>query len=164
MNRARSVMLSCMALIAIVIFLIAPRADHAHPVLGKAEIEAFNQRFIRAHLKMDNVLVLSFWADDGVSLMPDMAPIIGKSAINKVVEEVVASTPDYRVTKEEIDFHDIQVSSDWASEWGLEHQIAQGPPGKPTFDGHGKILLVLHRDAHGDWRIQQEMWNSAPKE
>ena len=150
-------------LFAIVIFLIAPRADHAHLTSGQAEIEAFNQRFITAHLKMDNALIMSFWADDGVSLMPDMAPIVGKIAITKFVEDAVASMPDYRVTKQEIDFHDIQVSGDWASEWGLEHQVAHGPQGKPTFDGHGKILLILRKDSHGNWKIQQEMWNSAPK-
>jgi ketosteroid isomerase-like protein len=46
---------------------------------------------------------------------------------------------------------------------GLEHQVAEGPPGKPTFDGRGKILLVLHKNAQGQWKIQQEMWNSAAK-
>lgn len=164
MNRSRRIILCSMALLGIVIFLTAPRADNARPISGRAEIEAFNQRFIAAHLKMDNALVMSFWAEDGVSLMPDTAPIVGKSAIAKFVDDSVASMPGYRVTKQEIDFHDIQVSGDWASEWGLEHQVAQGPQGKPTFDGHGKIILILRKDSHGDWKIQQEMWNSAPKE
>ena len=45
----------------------------------------------------------------------------------------------------------------------MEHQVAEGPPGKPAFDGHGKILLILHKDG-GEWKIQSEMWNSAGKE
>jgi hypothetical protein len=69
----------CIAPIAAVTFLIAPRTDHALSSLGKAEIEAFNQRFIAAHLKMDNTLIMSFWADDGVSLMPDMAPLSART-------------------------------------------------------------------------------------
>jgi ketosteroid isomerase-like protein len=130
---------------------------------GTAEIEAFNQKFIAAHLRMDQAAILSFWEDDGVDLMPEMAPIVGKKTITKFVEDAVASIPGYKVTKQEIEWHDIRVSGDWASEWGLEHQVAEGPPGKPTFDGHGKILLVLHKRG-GEWKIQQEMWNSAGKE
>jgi len=98
-----------------------------------------------------------------VSLLPEMAPLVGKQAISKFVADVLAKMPGYKVTKEEIDFRDIRVSGDWAYEWGLEHQVAQPPDGKPGFDGRGKILLILHKDAHGEWKIQQEMWNSAPK-
>jgi hypothetical protein len=45
-----------------------------------------------------------------------------------------------------------------------EHQVVQPPSGKPAMDGRGKILLILHKDAQGEWKIQQEMWNSAGKE
>jgi ketosteroid isomerase-like protein len=30
-------------------------------------------------------------------------------------------------------------------------------------EGYGKILFVLHKDATGQWKIQQEMWNANPK-
>jgi len=72
--------------------------------------------------------------------------------------------PGCRVTKQEIDFHDIQVSGDWAPKWGLEHRVAEEPLGKPTFDGHAKTLLILHKDSRDEWKIQQEMWNAAPKQ
>jgi hypothetical protein len=39
----------------------------------------------------------------------------------------------------------------------------QPPDGKPPIDGRGKILLILHKDSYGAWKIQQEMWNSLPK-
>jgi ketosteroid isomerase-like protein len=129
---------------------------------GKAAIETFNKKFIAAHLKMDHALILSFWEDDGVSLLPDTPPLVGKLAITKFVENAIASMPGYHVTKQEIDFRDIRVVGDWAFEWGLEHQVSEGPPGKPTFDGHGKILLILHQNEQGDWKLHQEMWNSAP--
>jgi uncharacterized protein (TIGR02246 family) len=80
---------------------------------GRAEIEAFNQKFIDAHLRMDHPAILSMWAEDGVSLLPQMAPLVGRQAIKKFVEDVVAQMPGYRVTKEEIDFRDIRVSGDW---------------------------------------------------
>jgi len=138
-----------------------PRTCLAQANREKAEIEAFNQKFIAAHLKMDHPLILSFWEEDGVSLLPGTPPLVGKAAIAKFVQAAVASMPGYHVTKQEIDFRDLRVVGDWAFEWGLEHQVSEGPPGKPTFDGHGKILLILHKDRQGEWKIHQEMWNSA---
>jgi hypothetical protein len=90
---------------------------------SRAEIEAFNKRFLDLHLKMD---------------------------------------PGYKVAKEEMEFHDIQLCGDWATEWATEHQVAKAPEGKPDFDGYGKMALVLHREG-GEWKIKQEMWNASPK-
>ena len=160
----RIYMFSLLVVTVLVLFALGARPDRAQADSGKAEIEAFNQKYIAAHLKMDTPLILSFWAEDGVDLMPGIAPIVGKPAITKFVEDAIASMPGYRVTKQEIDFRDIHVSGEWASEWGLEHQVAEGPPGKPAFDGHGKILLIFHKNAQREWKIQQEMWNSAGKD
>ena len=145
----------------VVLLAVAPPVNPAQEGSAKAEIEAFNKKFIAAHLNMDHALILSFWEDDGVSLLPDTPPLVGKLAIAKFVEDVIASMPGYHVTKQEIDFRDIRIAGDWAFEWGLEHQVSEGPPGKPTFDGHGKILLILHKNAQGEGKIHQEMWNSA---
>ena len=114
---------------------------------GKAEIDAFNKKYVELHLKMDNAGIYALWADDGVDLMPGRAPLIGKKAIVAWVEDVLAKMPGYKVTKQEMDFHDIQVSGDWASEWALEHQVVQPPEGKPAIDSHGKMILILHREA-----------------
>ncbi len=148
-----------------IVALGMPLAGRAGQVIsGRAEIEAFNKKYIDAHLRMDTPMILSFWAEDGVSLLPEMAPLVGRPAIAKFVEDVVAKMPGYKVTKQEIDFRDIQVSGDWASEWGMERQVVQPPDGKPVIDSRGKILLILHQSAQGEWKVQQEMWNAAPKE
>ncbi|HKN25736.1 MAG TPA: SgcJ/EcaC family oxidoreductase [Candidatus Acidoferrum sp.] len=129
----------------------------------RAEIEAFNQKYIAAHLKMDNAMVSSFWAEDGVSLLPEMAPLVGKKAIDKFFDAAVAPLAGYHMEKMEIDFREIQMMGDWAYEWGLEHQVLQPPGGKPQIESRGNILLILHRNANGGWKIKQEMWNAAPK-
>jgi len=130
---------------------------------GREEIEAFNKKFIEAHLKMDNAAVKSLWADDGVSLLPETAPMIGKAAIGKFMDDVVARMPGYQMEKMEVQFQGIEVSGDWASEWAFEHQIVRPPDDRPVFDGYGKILLVLHRETDGTWRIKREMWNQGMK-
>ena len=45
---------------------------------ARAEIEAFNKKFVDAHLKMDNAAIMNMWAEDGVSLLPATAPMIGR--------------------------------------------------------------------------------------
>jgi uncharacterized protein (TIGR02246 family) len=131
---------------------------------AKDEIEAFNKRYVDMHLKMDTAAIFGTWAEDGVSLMPGEAPLVGKKAIVAWVENILAQMPGYKVVKEEIEFHDIQISGDWASEWATEHQVVQPPDGKPVIDSRGKMALVLHRGANGEWKVKQEMWNQAPKQ
>lgn len=124
------------------------------------EIEAFNEKFRDAILHMDNAATMALWADGGVTLLPGSAPISGKATIAKWMDDVVARLPGYHVTRQDNEFHDIRVSGDWASEWGTTHQTVQPPDGKPALEIYGKILLVLHRDAGGAWKIQEEMWNN----
>jgi uncharacterized protein (TIGR02246 family) len=130
---------------------------------GRKEIEAFNKRYVELHLKMDTAGVLALWAEDGVDLMPGEAPMIGKKTIAAWVEDIVSKMPGYKVMKQEMEFHDIEVSGDWASEWATEHQVVQPPDGKPVIEGYGKMALVLHREASGEWKVKQEMWNAAPR-
>jgi uncharacterized protein (TIGR02246 family) len=130
---------------------------------GVGEIEAFNRHYVELHLKMDTAGVLALWEEDGVDLMPGDAPMIGKKKIAAWVEDIVAKMPGYKVMKQEMEFHDIQVCGDWASEWATEHQVVQPPDGKPVIEGYGKMALVLHRGASGEWKVKQEMWNAAAK-
>ena len=133
-------------------------------VSARDEVDTFNKRYLEMHLKMDTAGILGTWAEDGVSLMPGEAPLIGKKAIVTWVENILSQMPGYKVVKEELNFHDIQISGDWASEWATEHQVVQPPDGKPAIDSRGKMALVLHREVNGEWKVKQEMWNQAPKE
>jgi uncharacterized protein (TIGR02246 family) len=130
---------------------------------GRREIDAFNKKYIAAHLRMDNAAVMSMWAEDGISLLPATDPIIGKDAIGKFMEDVTGKMPGYHMQKIDVDFQGVEVSGNWASEWAEEHQVVQPPPGRRVIDSYGKLLLVLHREADGNWRITREMWNQGLK-
>jgi ketosteroid isomerase-like protein len=137
---------------------------HARPEpSGKEEVLAFNQRFQDAHQRMDTPGILAMWSETGVSLLPETAPIVGKAAVTKFVNDAVSHLTGFKMLKAEIDFHDVRVCGEWATEWGTEHQVIQPPDGKPVIDHWGKIALILHKEADGAWKVQQEMWNSAPK-
>jgi len=130
---------------------------------GRKEIEAFNKRYVELHLKMDTPGILALWAEDGVDLMPGDAAMIGRKKIVAWVEDIVAKMTEYKVMRQEMEFHDIHQCGDWASEWATEHQVVQPPDGKPVIESYGKMALVLHRETNGEWKVQQEMWNAAPK-
>jgi uncharacterized protein (TIGR02246 family) len=127
------------------------------------EIDAFNKRFQEVTLRMDNAGAMALWADDGVTLLPGMAAIAGKNTIAKWLDDLVANMPGYKVTKQENEFHEIQISGDWASEWGTTYQVVQPPDEKPAIESYGKILLVLHKEKDGEWKIKQEMWNAGAR-
>jgi uncharacterized protein (TIGR02246 family) len=130
---------------------------------GRKEIEAFNNRYVALHLKMDTAGILALWAEEGVDLMPGDAAMIGKKKIVAWVQDILAKMPDYKVLKQDMEFHDIHVCGDWASEWATEHQVVQPPDGKPVIESYGKMALVLHREVSGEWKVQQEMWSASPK-
>ena len=125
-------------------------------------LAAFNAKFRDVILRMDSAATVALWADDGVSLMPDAEPIVGKTDIAKFMAQVDKDFAGYKVTKEEIQWKDARVSGDWASEWGVVHQEVFPPGNKPAIEVYGRIALVLHRAA-GEWKIKQEVWQSAPK-
>jgi ketosteroid isomerase-like protein len=127
-----------------------------------ADLAAFNTAFRDVILRMDSPGTVALWAEDGVSLLPDTAPIEGKPAIARFMEGVTKDFAGYHVTKEEIAWKDMRVSGDWASEWGIVHQEVMPPGEKPAIEVYGRIALVLHKET-GGWKIEQEMWNSGPK-
>ncbi|HTP85960.1 MAG TPA: hypothetical protein VMJ34_03395 [Bryobacteraceae bacterium] len=142
----------------LVLIVLPAFAAGPHP-----DIDAFNGKFREATLHMDNAALMSLWDGDGTTLLPGMAAIEGKSNIAKWLDGVVARMPGFRVTAQDNEFHDVQVSGDWASEWGTTHQVVRPPGGKPPIETWGKILLVLHKDASGAWKIREEMWNVDPR-
>ena len=130
---------------------------------SQQQIAALNQAFIDAILKMDNSAVMALWADDGVDLMPGTAPVVGKTAITKWLDDVTANVKGYHVAKQEVEYRDLEICGEWASEWGNTHQVVQPPDGKQPIEIFGKMALVLHKEKDGSWRIKQEMWNASPK-
>lgn len=62
---------------------------------------------------MDTPGIMALWAEDAVDLMQGEAPIVGRKTITAWIEGVLANMPGYKVMKEEMEFHDIQVCGDW---------------------------------------------------
>ena len=134
-------------------FLVAAVANAA------STVDEFNAALDSATRRMDNGAVMALWADDGVSLLPSRAPIAGKKAIAAFLDSVTSANPGAKMESFHMTCRDIRVSGDLATEWCSEHQVVRFTDGRPPFDGHGKMLLVLRKDAAGAWHLEEEMWN-----
>jgi len=156
MNAPLSLSIACLAAAACT--PVAP-ARQPPPADGRAEIEAFNRAISDQTRRMDTAASLAMWEDEGVSLLPETEPLVGKRAIAAFLEKVTAGLQGAKMETFEMECSGIEVSGDWASEWCKEHQVVSLPGGKPPFVGWGKILYVLHRGTDGAWRIRREMWN-----
>jgi len=152
---------TCRVTLFLLLFVLGIAAT-AQTSADKQQIAAFNEKFTHAIRAMNNADVLSLWAEDGVSLLPNMNPISGKNAIQKFMDDATSRTTGYKVISHDNDFRDIQFAGDWASEWALTTQVVQPPGDQPRMTIHGKMLLVLHREKDGTWKIRTESWTSSP--
>ena len=148
-------------LVPVLVTAMSSIAAQTAPGAGRAEIEAFNRTFADATRRMDNSALVALWSEDGVSLLPSMKPIVGRAAIASFIDGITSQMPGAKMEKFEMQCFAIEVSGDMGSEWCSEHQVVLLPGGKPPFDGHGRLLLVLHKGTDGKWRILREMWNAS---
>ena len=149
----------CAALVAISLCALAVCAQDS-PATARAGVASFNKALEDATRHMDNAATLALWEDDGISILPQTAPVIGKKALAKFLDDVMAGIAGAKMESFALDCHDIEVTGTSATEWCNEHQIVQ-LAGDKKFDGRGRMLLVLHRGADGVWRMKREMWNQA---
>ncbi len=142
-----------LALLGLSATATSARADEA------AEIARFNHALEEATRSINNGALIKLWDEDGVSLLPNQAPLVGKKAIAKFLDDVVKGMPLAKMTTFEFSCNDIRVDGRLASEWCSDHQVVALAPGKAPVESRGKLLLVLHKGDDARWRIQKEMWN-----
>jgi ketosteroid isomerase-like protein len=141
-----------MRLTAFFLLVAAPAAGA--PQSGLA---AFNMRFEDATRQMNSSELAELWEEDGISLLPDAAPIIGKPAIMAFVQKAIGQFPRASMKSFTLRCEGAIDAGALASEWCFEHQVVDLGNGK-SFDGRGRMLLVLRHGADGRWRLLREMW------
>lgn len=126
-------------------------------------VAAFNQRFIGACRKMDEPGAAALWADNGADLLPGMDPMVGKPAISQWLNGLTAQMKGVKVLECDVDWQQIEVSGDFAYEWGINMQTVSVPNQPEPLKNKGKITLILRKQTDGSWKIALESWNSSPQ-
>jgi uncharacterized protein (TIGR02246 family) len=160
-KRAMTVGLSLLMVLSVARVSFAKRKS-AEQDTRKA-VDAVNQEIVRACQQRDYDATAALWADDGVDLLPGLAPMVGKA---KIVAWLNTSRPQMEGSKMRyctIDWQDIQIHRDVAYEWGINRQLIEYPPPRQSSANEGKILFILKRQPDGQWKVALEAWNSSPK-
>src|ERR1700740_558245 len=110
------------AALLIVLVILAAKGSGRENASDTSMIGGFNRRFLECILNKNHAGMLAMWAEEGVDLMPGEPPLVGKAAIATWLKGVEKQGTGSRVLKEKLEFHDVRVSGDWASEWAEEHQ------------------------------------------
>lgn len=129
---------------------------------ARAAVNALNQKEEAACREMDNTKSGTLWAEGGVDLIEGLEPMIGKAAIVKWYDSL---TPQLKGAKMEyctVDWQKIKIQGDWAWEWAITRQKIDFPAQQKPFESEGKMLLILKKQAGGEWKIELESWNSLP--
>ena len=129
----------------------------------RKKVDAVNQEIVRACQQRDFDATAALWADDGVDLLPGLAPMVGKAKITAWLDSLRPNVQGARMVYCTIDWQDIQIHGDLAYEWGINRQLIEYPPPRKSAPNEGKILFILKRQAGGQWKVALEAWNSNPQ-
>jgi uncharacterized protein (TIGR02246 family) len=101
---------------------------------------------------------LERYADDAVFYNPDGSNATGKAQIRLLFEQVM------RTYDSDLRFHSraIAVSGALAYDSGDYEETLTPRDGGPVQHPHGNYLMVLRRGSDGRWRIERQMWTTAP--
>lgn len=98
--------------------------------------------------KGDRAALMELVADDCVFLAPGMAPMIGRAALESILEgyEQLALDPLF-------DLQELVVTGDWAFAWGRDELTAVVRSSGAVRSAAGWAVTILRREADGRWRF-----------
>jgi uncharacterized protein (TIGR02246 family) len=88
------------------------------------------------------------WSEDAIVIAPDGSQTVGREAIGRILEQLVASETTMR-----IELHAIDATQDTAVARGTLTLSAPGAEGDCTLISHGKSLVVYSRGPDAAWRV-----------
>ena len=130
---------------------------------SRQAVDAVNQEIVRACQQRDFDVTAALWAEDGVDLLPELAPMVGKEKITAWLNSLRPNLVGTKMAYCTIDWQDIQIHGDVAYEWGINRQLIEYPPPRKSTPTEGKILFILRRQGNGAWKVVLESWNSNPQ-
>ena len=85
--------------LALVAFIASAAAAQQRPVATASPVAEFNKALERAPFPRNDSATLALWDDDGVSLLPNAAPVVGKAAITKYFTSITSQLKGARMER-----------------------------------------------------------------
>lgn len=120
-------------------------------------IEDLHRRDIEASRTRDFETLLSLWTEDGVLLMPEMEPVVGKAALESYMDKQAAVSRTYTIREYEHSWQEIKIFDDWAFEWGNFSGEVEMVDSGEIVRQKGKLLRILKRQEDGSWKCARAM-------
>ena len=122
----------------------------------KAEIQALNNTWSAASNANDVATILTFYADDAVSMADDKPMSVGKAAIQKVLEAELANRKD-GIT---VSYETLDVFGDENLLTETRKVTSKDAAGKVTYTGK---YMELWEKRNGKWQVIREIYNDDAK-
>ena len=101
---------------------------------------------------------MAFYADDAISMPPNMEPLKGKAAIEQWMKQITAA--GMKVTACEYKTSDYGIDGTVAYDYGT-YAITVEVPGMGVIDEKGTYIWIWKQQADGAWKLSAETWNSS---
>ena len=125
-------------------------------------IERLHRADMAAAKVHDIETLISLWTDDGILILPGRDPIRGKVAIWEYLQAQLPEARKYEVSEYRHHFEEIQVSGDWAYEWGTYTGTCRLQGGGPEIHERARLFRVLRRQADGSWKCHRAFVQDQP--
>lgn len=124
-------------------------------------IAELQQRDITASIALDTDELLSLWADDGVLIPPEHAPVVGKDALRAFYDQYKKAMGNNEILGYDENWDEVNVVGDWAFQWGTIS--ARIRPAGSTNEVTNAIhaMRILKREPDGSWLVARAIWNNA---
>ena len=138
----------------------APPAPHPSVEQDMKGIERLHEQDKEATLADSADQLAKLWDKDGVRFHTTRQAEIGAAVIHADDKQWEMSSGRERSLCYDLEIQDIQITGDWAFEWGYgSYKIAKGD--KESIQ-YGKLLRVMRRQSDGTWRFARVMALLAP--
>jgi len=132
---------------------------------GKADlaaIEKLHQADMAAARIHDITTLITLWTEDGILFLPGQEPILGRAAIWSYMQDQLPESQKYVISEYLHCFEEIQVSGDWAYEWGTFTGTYRLKSGGPERHERARLFRVLRRQQDGSWKCHRAFAQELP--
>ena len=124
----------------------------------KTKIREMNEKYSKAMLERNYEAMLSFYADDAISL-PSYSPMMkGKEAIKNGMD--MDKNANYKITEFKMVNTDIITSGDLVCDIGTYNMAMEMQGMDSPVTDEGKYMTVYQKQPDGSLKIKAETWNT----
>lgn len=120
-------------------------------------IDEFDAASVDAMMSGNMETLMSYYADDAMSMPPNMGTLKGKAAIESWMNDMAQS--GMKMTSVEFGTTELDASGTIAYLLGT-YDMAMEMPGMGEMKDAGKYISIWKKQADGSWKVHAEIWNS----